>query len=289
MAKKGGLGRGFSALFNENATDQESTVLLKVADIEPNRHQPRKEFDETALAELAESIRAHGVLQPILVRPLPSGTYQIIAGERRWRASRLAQLDEIPAVIRDMDDREVMEVAMIENLQREDLNAIEEAEGYQLLMQAFSMTQEQIAERVGKSRSAVANAMRLLNLDPETLDAVRQGKLSAGHARALLRFNDPDMRKQLTRLALQGASVRELERAAQANESKQKRSCQKKASSSGSEAVNFYREVELALKEELHRRVVITPTGKGRGTLLLEFFSEEELSDIASRIAGENW
>ncbi len=284
--KKGGLGRGLDALFTENATDQNASVPLPLRDVEPNRQQPRRDFDEAALEELAESIRLHGVLQPILVRPLPGGTYQIVAGERRWRASRLAGLTEIPAIIREMDEQTASELAMIENLQREDLNAIEEAEGYRRLMETFSLTQEQVAQRVGKSRSAVANALRLLDLDEPTREAVRAGAFSAGHARALLSVSDPSLRRQLAERARQGASVRELERAARNDRPAQSRPRRTK---SGEAQPTFFREVELAMREELHRQVRITPTGAESGTLLIEFFNKDELADLAARIAGENW
>ena len=184
--RKGGLGKGLEALFVENETDEITPSTLKIGEIEPNRGQPRHDFDETALAELADSIREHGVLQPLLVRPMPNGKYQIVAGERRWRASRMAGLTELPVIIRDLDEAAAMEVALIENLQRSDLNPMEEAMGYQELMQQHGYTQEQVAKRVGKSRPAVANALRLLALPEETARLVRDGKLSSGHARALL-------------------------------------------------------------------------------------------------------
>ena len=178
--RKGGLGKGLEALFVENETREIAPSTLKIGEIEPNRNQPRHDFDENALAELADSIREHGVLQPLLVRPLPGGTYQIVAGERRWRASRMAGLTELPVIIRDLDDVATMEVALIENLQRSDLNPMEEAMGYQELMQQHGYTQEQVAKRVGKSRPTVANALRLLALPEETARLVRDGKLSSG-------------------------------------------------------------------------------------------------------------
>ena len=162
--KKGGLGKGLDALFIDNETVNTGVVTLRLSEIEPNKEQPRKVFSEEALNELADSIKEHGVLQPLLVRPLPTGGYQLVAGERRWRASRMAGLQEVPVVIRDMDEEQAMEIALIENLQREDLNAIEEASGYKLLMERYGMTQEQVAKRVGKSRPAIANALRLLHL-----------------------------------------------------------------------------------------------------------------------------
>ena len=182
MAKKGGLGRGLDALFSDNSVESlggSQSVTLPLREIEPNREQPRKTFDEKALNELADSIRKNGVLQPLLVRPMQDGSYQLVAGERRWRASRIAGLHEVPVIIREMSDEQAMEIALIENLQREDLNPIEEAEGLSLLMERYHLTQEQAAERVGMSRPAVANSIRLLNLPEEVRDLTRSGKLSA--------------------------------------------------------------------------------------------------------------
>ena len=188
--KKAGLGKGLDALFIDNSTEENGDKLVNINDIEPKRDQPRKYFDEEALKELADSIAMHGVIQPLLVRPLSDGGYQLIAGERRWRASRMAGLTQVPVVVREMTDMEAMELALIENLQREDLNPIEEAEGYKLLMDTYSFTQEQAAEKVGKSRPAVANALRLLVLPQEVLDMVKQGIISSGHARTLIPLSD---------------------------------------------------------------------------------------------------
>lgn len=212
--KKGGLGKGLDAIFAENdMEDANATVTLKISEIEPNRSQPRKEFKDEALAELADSIVQHGVLQPLLVRPLLGGGYQIVAGERRWRAARMAGVSEVPVVIRDMSDHEVMELALIENLQREDLTPLEEAQGYQSLIDQYGMTQEEIARTVGKSRPAVANALRLLHLPEDLQELVAAGKLSAGHARTLLGFQEvDDMRRAAQLVVEQGISVRELEK-----------------------------------------------------------------------------
>ncbi|MBE6797357.1 MAG: ParB/RepB/Spo0J family partition protein [Ruminococcaceae bacterium] len=276
--KKGGLGRGLDALFNDNSTDRNDLIEVKLIDIEPNKEQPRKTFDEKALSELADSIREHGLLQPIIVKPLTNGTYRIIAGERRWRASRIAGLETVPAIIKDFDDKEVMEVALIENLQREDLNPVEEAMGYRSLMDTFGMTQEQVAERVGKSRSAVANALRLLNLRPQELELLKLGKITAGHARALLSAADALTREEMLEKALNGASVHDLERIARAS---QKRKGNREPSMSGT---GFYAEVELALKEALHRKVKVTKLGEGHGAITIEFFGDEELRDIAAKL-----
>lgn len=278
--KKGGLGRGLDALFNDNATDNNGTVTVKLTEIEPNRDQPRRDFDEAALGELADSIAKHGLLQPIVVRPTAGGSYQIIAGERRWRACRIAGLEEVPVMIKEIDDRTFMELALIENLQREDLNAVEEAMGYRTLIDSYGLTQEQVAETIGKSRSAVTNALRLLNLGETELEALRTGAISAGHARALLSCDDSDSRQRMLIAAADGASVRELER--MSAESKKI-----KKSATPLKKDNFMSEVELSLKNELHRRVTVTKTGNGRGTLTVEFFSEDELADFARRLTDD--
>ncbi|MBR2044144.1 MAG: ParB/RepB/Spo0J family partition protein, partial [Clostridia bacterium] len=220
-AKKGGLGRGLDALFGENATDEGKLSELDINEIEPNKEQPRKDFDEEALSELADSISRHGLLQPIVVRPRPNGRYEIIAGERRWRACRLAGLYTVPALIKEMDELGAAEAALVENLQREDLNPYEEALGYSTLIERFSLTQEDAAERVGKSRAAVANALRLLKLPEKMLNALREGKISAGHARALLAA-EGEKQEELFRLALAGASVRSLEAMTKKKEKKEK-------------------------------------------------------------------
>ena len=277
--KNRGLGRGIESIFDENSTYSEKIVTLNINDIEPNRNQPRKDFDDEALNSLAESISQHGLIQPIVVRPTIGGGYVIIAGERRWRASRLAGLTEIPVVVKDTDEQSLMEMALVENLQREDLNAVEEALGYKSLIDNFGLTQEEVATKMAKSRSAVANALRLLNLNDEELEALRYGKITAGHARALLSAEDNETRKIMLEMALGGSSVRELEKFAASF---------KKAKSSGSKVVKkntFYSEVELSLKNELHRKVNITTTGQGRGKLTIEFFSDEELSEFARKLA----
>ena len=277
--KNRGLGRGIESIFDENSTYSEKIITLNINDIEPNRNQPRKDFDDEALNSLAESISQHGLIQPIVVRSTIGGGYTIIAGERRWRASRLAGLTEIPVVVKDTDEQNLMEMALVENLQREDLNAVEEALGYKSLIDNFGLTQEEVATKMAKSRSAVANALRLLNLNDEELEALRCGKISAGHARALLSAEDTEIRAQMLEMALGGASVRELEKFAASF---------KKSKSTASKVVKkntFYSEVELSLKNELHRKVNITTTGQGRGKLTIEFFSDEELSEFARKLA----
>ena len=194
-----GLGKGLAALLGDDVIDsqeEKSSLFLPISQVESCASQPRKQFDPESLADLADSIREHGIIQPLTVRKLQSGYYQIIAGERRWRAARMAGLTQVPAIVIEADDRKAMELAMIENLQREDLNPIEEAEGYQVLMSQYNMTQEETAQRVGKSRSAVANALRLLNLCPPVRAMVEDGRLTNGHARALLRLQDPEVQRR---------------------------------------------------------------------------------------------
>lgn len=277
--KKGGLGRGLDALFSENATDEGKLSELDIHEIEPNREQPRKDFDEEALNELADSISVHGLLQPIVVRPRASGRYEIIAGERRWRACRIAGLTRVPAVIKELDEQSAAEIALVENLQREDLNAYEEALGYSTLIEKFGLTQEDAAARVGKSRAAVANALRLLKLEKKILDALREGKITAGHARALLAVED-EKRDELFQLALNGASVRNLEALASKKPAVQKKKEEKIS--------NFEKEVALSLKEVLHRPVKITASKNGKGSLTIEFYSKDELADFAKRLAGKD-
>ncbi len=278
--KKGGLGRGLDALFNENATDEKGVVTLRLSEIEPNRNQPRTNFDEDALSELADSIAKHGLIQPIVVRPTSSGVYQIVAGERRWRACRMAGLSDVPVVIKELDDQKYYEIALIENLQREDLNAVEEAQGYKTLIDVYSLTQEQVAESVGKSRSAVTNALRLLNLNDDALEALKNGDITAGHARAILAADSDEIAEEMLKAALAGASVRELESMAKVKTKTQKVTPPMPKN-------NFYSEVELSLKNELGRKVEIKSKGRGKGTITLEFYSDEELSDFAKKLVGE--
>lgn len=278
VSKKGGLGKGLDALFLDNSTEEKGgSVTVNINDIEPNRDQPRKDFDEEALRELADSIALHGVIQPLLVRPISDGGYQLVAGERRWRASRMAGLTEVPVFIREMSDRQVAEVALIENLQREDLNPLEEAKGYAQLMKDYSLTQEQVAKSVGKSRPAVANAMRILELPEEVLEYVRSGKLSAGHARTLLPLKDKEVLLKLAEdIVLKGISVREAERIVKAllNPKKEKSSAKK------AKRDPWYDECELAIKAELGRKAEIHVAKGNRGTIEIEFFSKEDLHGL---------
>lgn len=277
--KKGGLGRGMDSLFVENTVETKQAVELRLSQIVPNRDQPRKIFDDAALRELAESIKQHGLIQPLLVRPMSDGSYQIVAGERRWRASRLAGLERVPVVIKEMADSEVMELALIENLQREDLNPIEEAEGYKTLMDTYALTQEQVADRVGKSRSAVANALRLIGLYDAEKEALQNGEITAGHARALMSIPDKELRRQALELAKSGASVRQIERISKqqtAGITMKKPRIKNKT----------YVETEAALAEQIGRKVKISGNGKS-GVLQIEFFGDDDLFDLAKKIAGE--
>ena len=282
-AKKGGLGRGLDALFADNSIEEiasTSAVKLKIMDIEPNRDQPRKIFDEDALAELADSIAKHGVIQPLLVRPMPDGSYQLVAGERRWRASRMAGLTEVPVVIKELSDDEAMALALIENLQREDLNAIEEAQGIKALMDTLSLTQDEAAERVGKSRPAVANALRLLKLPDSVIALVSDGKLSPGHARALLGFKDEqDIIETADLIIEKGLTVRDVEKIVK------KRNKEPKAEKPASRRASYYDEVELALTDFLGRKVKVgTKPGKESGVLEIDFFDKDDLTRLADAL-----
>ncbi len=282
-AKKGGLGRGLDALFADNSIEEiasTSAVKLKIMDIEPNRDQPRKIFDEDALAELADSIAKHGVIQPLLVRPMPDGSYQLVAGERRWRASRMAGLTEVPVVIKELSDDEAMALALIENLQREDLNAIEEAQGIKALMDTLSLTQDEAAERVGKSRPAVANALRLLKLPDSVIALVSDGKLSPGHARALLGFKDEqDIIETADLIIEKGLTVRDVEKLVK------KRNKEPKAEKPAARRASYYDEVELALTDFLGRKVKVgTKPGKESGVLEIDFFDKDDLTRLADAL-----
>lgn len=284
--KLGGLGKGLDAIFIENDTnDTNSNVFLKISEIEPNRDQPRKDFNEEALRELADSIATHGVLQPLLVRPIAGGGYQLVAGERRWRASRMAGLSEVPVVIREMTDSEMTQLALIENLQREDLNSVEEALGYKSLMETYSFTQDEVARAVGKSRPAVANAMRLLNLPNEILEMLKDGEISAGHARALLGISDEEeMIKIAKSIVPQDLTVRDVERLAKKHSAEQKPKSEKVRL----KRAPIYDEVELSLNEHLSRKVKVFSEKENKGTLEIEFYSEDDLIQLAKLLGRED-
>ena len=280
---KGGLGTGLDLLFDDNSSDVQVKKTLRVSQIEPNRDQPRKTFSDEAIAALAESIREHGLIQPILVRPLDTGGYQIVAGERRWRAARMLGLDEVPVTIRELNDSEAMQIAIIENLQRENLNPVEEASGYNELIEKYDMTQDAVAKLIGKSRSAVANSVRLLSLPPRVLKMLEEGKLSAGHAKALLGFDDEEMLIAIANRAADGGmTVRQVERLAQKS-SEAKDVIEKK---SDSKIDNYFVEMEISLNERLGRRVKVD-YGKNKGALILEFYDKEDLAALAEKLIDE--
>ena len=283
--KKGGLGRGINSLLTDNSLEENMSsqaVKLNILDIEPNKEQARKQFDESALSELADSIAQHGVLQPLLVRPIFGGGYQLIAGERRWRASRIAGLTQVPVIIKELSDDEAAVISLIENLQREDLNPVEEALGFASLIKDFDLTQEEAAKRVGKSRPVVANALRLLKLPEKVLDYVRENKLSAGHARAIAAIEDEKTALLAAEAVIEkGLSVRETERMVKAL------TAEKKAKKTSKSRHSFFDEVELSLNNSLGRKAkVITKEGKECGTLEIAFFDKDDLARIANILSA---
>ena len=277
MANPKGLGKGLGALmgdFMDEPVSKSPYQVLPIYKVEPNPDQPRQDFDEKELQSLAESIAQHGIVQPLTVRALDSGYYQIIAGERRWRAARMAELKEIPVVVIEADDKKTMELALIENLQRQDLNPVEEALGYQSLMSDYGLTQEETASRVGKSRPAVANALRLLNLSPEVLDMVRTGALTAGHARAVLILKTEKAQKEAAqKISALGLSVRQAELLCK------NLSAEPKKEKPVTLAVDYVAECEKNLSKHLGRGVKIV-TGKRKGRFELEFYGQDDLQNL---------
>lgn len=278
MASQKGLGKGLGALlgdFNDTPAEKSPYQLLPIYKIEPNPDQPRTDFDEEELQNLSESIAEHGVVQPLTVREVGDGYYQIIAGERRWRAARMANLSEVPAVIIEADDKKAMELALIENLQRQDLNPVEEALGYDRLIQEYGLTQEDTAKRVGKSRPTITNALRLLNLCPEVLEAVRKGALSAGHARAVLTLKTPRQQQEAAqKICALGLSVRQAELLCK---NMDKAPAPKKEQPTL--AVDYVAECEKSLSKHLGRGVKII-NGKRKGKFELEFYGQEDLQNL---------
>ena len=284
MANAKGLGRGLGALMGDAAlqTQEAGSVFLPVSQVEPGLNQPRKRFDEEALADLADSIREHGVIQPLTVRRLNSGYYQIIAGERRWRAARLAGLTEVPAVIIEADDKKVMEIGLIENLQREDLNPVEEAEGYQVLLTDYGMTQEEVARRMGKSRPAITNALRLTALPPEVRQLLIDGQLTAGHGRAILMVEGEAAQTAFAQMIVQqGLSVRQAEAGAKKFTLTPPKPQQKKEDPNRI----YIAEVEKSLSGRLGRKVTIN-AGKKKGRLELEFYDTDDLNALLDLLEG---
>ena len=277
MASQKGLGKGLGALlgdFSEEPLEKSAYQQLPIYKVEPNPDQPRHDFDEEELQALADSIAVHGIIQPLTVREMPNGYYQIIAGERRWRAARMANLSDVPAVIIEADDKKAMELALIENLQRQDLNPLEEALGYQTLMNEYGLTQEEAAGRVGKSRPAVANALRLLGLCPEVQERVRKGELSAGHARAILQLKSEKKQQEAAqKIVALGLSVRQAELLCK-NMSKEPVPQKKEVF-----AVDYVAECEKSLSKHLGRGVKIV-NGKRKGRFELEFYGQEDLQNL---------
>lgn len=279
MAKRGVLNQRFNSIFDDNSFDEddEGVSTLKLTDIEPNKSQPRKNFDITALNTLADSIRQNGVIQPLLVRSMPDGTYQIVAGERRWRAAKMAGLTEVPVLVKELTDLQAQQIALIENLQRENLNPIEEANGYKELMDKFGMTQEEVARVVGKARSSIANSLRLLNLPPIIAEMVSNNELSTGHCKVLLGVSETkDMVELAHKAAGKDVSVREMERMVKALDKKEKPEKKKDT---------FYTEAEISLAKALETNVSIVP-GKKKSTIQIEFYNDEDLTDIINRLAN---
>lgn len=281
MASQKGLGKGLGALlgdFVEEPMDKSAYQLLPIYKVEPNPDQPRQKFDEEELQALADSIAVHGIIQPLTVRELPSGYYQIIAGERRWRAARLANLSDIPAVILEADDRKAMELALIENLQRQDLNPVEEAQGYQTLIQEYGLTQEDTAKQVGKSRPAIANALRLLSLCPEVMEKLRDEEITAGHARAILQLKTEKQQQEACQKIIQlSLSVRQAETLCK-NMLKEKAPEKQEVF-----AVDYVAECEKQLSKHLGRGVKII-NGKRKGRFELEFYGQEDLQALLDKL-----
>lgn len=279
--KPSGLGRGLGALLGDDVmkTESSGSLSLPISQVETCSSQPRKRFDDESLQELADSISQHGIIQPLTVRKLSSGYYQIIAGERRWRAARLAGLQEVPVIVIEADDRKAAELAMIENLQREDLNPMEEAAGFQSLIESYHMTQEEAAQRVGKSRSAVTNALRLLGLTPSVRKLVEEGKLSAGHARALVPLSPSLQESAANAIVSGGLSVRQTEALV-----KRLSAEKKEAQAKDPDEVDYLAEAQNELKARLCRGVKIVP-GRKKGRIELEYYSVDDLNDLLDALA----
>lgn len=303
MAKKKALGQGLDALFGDNGSDSgEGTVTLRMSDIEPNRNQPRQQFDDSSIAELADSIRQHGLIQPIVVRPV-GANYQIVAGERRWRACRMLGLSEVSAIIKDFTDEETAQIALIENIQREDLNPIEEAQAYRSLMDEYGMTQEQLSKAVGKSRSTVANSVRLLNLPVTLVEMLKKREISVGQAKAIAAVENEGEMVSLAKDAAAGKiTVRGIEKIAAKgtaeNASEEKAGTENPAEKKGSpkeagetsaensfcESTPFITEMQISLEKHLGRKVRISSKDGERGSITIDFYEQSELSEIADKL-----
>ncbi len=285
MANEKGLGKGLGALLGDKAyaDDQAGSLsTLPISQVQPGLNQPRKKFDDAAIAELADSIREHGVIQPLTVRRLGSGYYQIIAGERRWRAAKEAGLSEVPVNIIEADDKKVMELGLIENLQREDLNPMEEANGYKVLMDEYGMTQEDVAQRMGKSRPAVANALRLLNLPDAVRFLLEEGQLSAGHAKAILGAPQGEPQKKLAqKVVAEGLSVRETEALAK----RMSKPAKEKEAPAEDQFALYYKDLSQQLSQSFGRKVAFQP-GKKKGLLTMEYYDLDDLDALLARLRG---
>ena len=289
MAKKK-LGQGMDFLFNDSveAGALSQTSVLRVSSIEPNKNQPRMEFDETAIIALADSIRQHGVLQPLLVRPMNNGNYQIVAGERRWRAARMAGLTEVPVVIKEMDDKQTAQVALKENLQREDLNPIEEAMGYKGLMEDYGMTQNEVAQTVGRSRAAIANAVRLLELADKIKQRLKDGEISVGHAKVILSVPQKEMQEELAEMICEkGLTVRQAEKAAERIKSEKDSDDENKKSRDEEyfKKPSVYSELEIALSGYIGQKVTATEKKDGTAELKITFDSTDSVRDFAKHLS----
>ncbi len=286
MAKRASLGRGMAAVFEDNTTESKDSISkARLTDIEPNKNQPRKKFDDAEIQALADSILEHGVIQPIIVRPLPDERYQIVAGERRWRACKMAGLTEIPIIVRELTDADTAKIALIENIQRSDLNPVEEAAAYKQLIDQFGMTQDEVAKMVGKSRSVIANSVRLLNLPDEIQDMLKNDRLSVGHAKALVGVDDIDFMIEMARKAADGLlTVRNIEKLVSDHEflsDYQKIDFPERTRKDN----NYYTEMELALADQLKRKVKISVGNDGKGTISIDFFDKNDLEEISNALS----
>lgn len=288
MAKLGGLGMGLDAIFDDNTLEEKESIRhVRLTEVEPNKNQPRKKFDDAEIQTLADSIREHGLIQPITVRTIVDGRYQIVAGERRWRACKMAGVSEIPIIVRELSDEDTAKIALIENVQRADLNPIEEAAAYKQLIEQYGVTQEAIAKMVGKSRSVIANSVRLLNLPEEVQDMLKNDEISVGHAKALAAIEDEETMIEVARKAAEGLlTVRAIERLAA--ELAKGEDVPEAKSDTDRRIINYYTEMEISLHERLGRKVKINAGKNGKGSLVIDFFDKEDLNSIADLLANSN-
>lgn len=284
MSRKSGLGKGLEALFVENINPTKEPLVLDINKIEPNKNQPRKNFNSETLEILAESIRDNGIIQPILVRKVEEGKYQIVAGERRYKAAKMAGLGEVPVVVKEIEDYKVTELALIENLQREDLNPIEEAASFLMLIEKYDLTQDEVSKRVGRSRSAITNSIRLLNLPREVIKEIEMGRLSSGQARALLSIkNEEELKDMAKKVIERGMSVREIERwVSLKKEVKNSKKAKKE------EQENIYKDLEKDMQNKLKRNVKIKVMAGEKGRITIDFYNREELVFLAQNLTNVN-